>query len=195
MDTLLVRRTHLTAALLVVATVAAGCAQPVRGEALAGPTPPPTTTSRLPGSAPFDPCKIISWKDFPLDVRTVEDVTPRHRPPNPQEPNEVYSDGCAFDNNELVPFKAFMTLVIWGSITKIRVDPKNPGDKPVMYGNRRGVQTADVDEKGVKGCVTRFTLDYGQVGGVSLINGRFPDVDPCTVVDALAAKIVERLDS
>ncbi|MCP3799678.1 DUF3558 domain-containing protein [Allokutzneria sp. A3M-2-11 16] len=188
------RRTSLIAALLVIASVAAGCAQPVRGEALAGPTPS-TTPTRAPGSAPFDPCKIVTWADFPLEVRPQVDIAPRHRPPNPQAPDEVFADGCSFDNNELIPFKPFMALVIWGSITKIRVDPKNPADKPMMYGNRRGVQTADVDEKGQKGCVTRFTLDYGQVAGISLTNGRFPEVDPCKVVDGLAEKIVQRLDS
>ncbi|SDN30076.1 Protein of unknown function [Allokutzneria albata] len=187
MDTLGVRRTPLIAALLVIATVAAGCAQPVRGEALAGPTPT-TTPGRVPGAAPYDPCKIVTWADFPLEVRTVENVVPRHRPPNPQAPDEVYADGCAFDN---MGEKPFMALVIWGSITKIRVDPKGPEDKPVVYGNRRGVRSVYPGGQ----CVTRFTLDYGQVGGVSLVNERFPEVDPCTIVDVLAEKIVQRLAS
>ncbi|MFB9906419.1 DUF3558 family protein [Allokutzneria oryzae] len=181
------------AALLVVAFVATGCAQQVRGEALSGPVP--TTTARPAGSAPFDPCTVVTWADFPLEVRTVETVKPRHRPP--QAADEVFQDGCSFDNNEIGDdgFKAFMTLVVWGSIAKIRVDPKGADDKPVTYGTRRGVQNREVGPDNAKQCITRFTLDYGQVAGVSVMNGRFPDVDPCTVADVISQKIAARVGS
>ncbi len=151
-------------------------------------------------SAPFDPCGL-SWQVFPAQVRPADGKphTPTARQPGPDDPYEV---DCRYDNSEPLTLdtngnhtpttkKIFTASVVW-SATKLVADPtKHAGSTSKTWNNRPGILKPYNDPKHGNACLGLVTLSTG-VAGVSIKNSRFPNTDPCTIVDAVLTAITAK---
>jgi hypothetical protein len=148
-------------------------------------------------NAPFDPC-ALTWDAFPAAVRPTDGKphTPTAKQPGPDDPYEI---DCRYDNSDPIILdpggnptptsrKVFIASVIW-SADKLVADPtKHEGSTAKTWNDRPGIIKPFVDTKHGNACLGLVTLSTG-VGGVSVRNSRFPDTDPCTVVDTVLTAI------
>ncbi|GDY33741.1 DUF3558 family protein [Gandjariella thermophila] len=177
---------------------------------------PDTTTATTavvttPPDALFDPCHAVSWGDFPPAVRPA-DEHPAERT-NPKE-GARFTIACNFDNSasqgsvsrpgdpepptahaELVPFLA---TVVWGpeldpaDIQSSETQSITVAGKPAALRRATFRPAATEHVRGGQMCIVIIRLSRGSAG-VTLSNSRFPGVDPCEVVIAVATALARRV--
>ncbi|MDU0292998.1 DUF3558 family protein [Saccharothrix longispora] len=149
--------------------------------------------------APYDPC-AIGWQAFPAQVRpTKADTKPVLRPPRNDDPFAV---ACRYDNSDTVEVtvdehgnassetgKDFLALIVWARPGQVSANPADhTGSSATTYGGKQGVLKPGRDSKDNALCTAIIQLADG-VGGVSLTNGRFPDIDTCVIARTVADTI------
>lgn len=149
--------------------------------------------------APYDPCSI-GWAAFPAEVRpTKTDAKPSLRPPRD---NDAFAIACRYDNGDTVEAtvdeqgnpssntgRDFLALIVWARPGQVSANPADhTGSSATTYGGKQGVLKPGKDRKGNAMCTAIIQLANG-VGGVSLTNGRFPDIDTCSIAHTVADKI------
>lgn len=141
--------------------------------------------------APYDVCSL-AWTDLPVEVRPMDGKP--HKPTlDAPKQDDPFLVRCRYDNSgkiainsESGPSGYFILGVGWGD--KIETDPaKISGSTAKSWNGRAGLiqRLPDKPEKG-KSCIGSVKLSKGAVM-VDVTNGRFANVDPCTVVDAALA--------
>lgn len=147
--------------------------------------------------APFDPC-AVTWADFPAPVRPTDGQphAPRLSQPGPDDPFKV---NCIHDHSGKIEISMdgsgspgtsarFFAKVIWGDQLDVG---KIPNTTPKTWGGKAGVTKPLADSPQGKSCLGAMSLGTG-VAIVDVLNGRFPSVDPCAVVDSLLTAIAAK---
>jgi hypothetical protein len=185
---------------------------PAPSEPPAGTTPhtadqpaPSNTPTAADVGAPFDPCRTLTWADFPEKVRRNPD-DPGSQPKLMEvKPDSGFATGCRFDNSlaeiEICPgcdtppkpgtWQFFMTHVVWGDGPGAQLrNPPAPGTKQITVGGRPGRVIQDRTDNGDPQCLIKVVLERG-AATVSVVDGRF-GTDTCATARQLATAIVER---
>jgi hypothetical protein len=148
--------------------------------------------------APFDPCRTITWADFPEQVRP---DNPRNQPDLMQiDAESGFSTGCRHDNS-LAEIQTgaqapgtwhfFMTHIVWGDGEWAEfLNPPAPGSKKITIGDRAARLNDDPGPNGEPKCLVKVILERG-AAAVSVMDNRF-DTDPCATARQLATLIAER---
>jgi hypothetical protein len=154
--------------------------------------------------APFDPCTIVDWQDFPAVVRP--DPVEEWHDPRTVPPNDVTESACMFLNSELSEreqdeevSKVFHATVGWGSISSMSLDAESsrPGRKAFTIDGQRGVALETVSEDSHPTCVTAVELKEAKgVAVVMVTNSRFTSRDalPCEISLHLLEVVLNRVD-
>lgn len=137
--------------------------------------------------APYDPC-AIGWTAFPAEVRPSDpDAIPVLRPPRD---NDDFAVGCRYDNGDTAEAtvdewgnstvntgRDFLALIVWAKPGQVSTNPADhSGSSATSFSSKQGLLKRSQDSKGNPLCTAIIQLVNG-VGGVSLINGRFPQID------------------
>lgn len=149
--------------------------------------------------APYDPC-AIGWSTFPAEVRPSDpDAKPVLRPPRD---NDGFTVACRYDNGDTVEAtvdeqgnstvntgRDFLALIVWAKPGQVSTNPADhSGSFATSFSGKQGLLKPGRDSKGNPLCTAIIQLANG-VGGVSLTNGRFPQIDTCTITRTVADKI------
>lgn len=148
--------------------------------------------------APFDPCGL-AWTDFPAAVRPTDG---KPHKPTPQAPgkNDPYELYCRYDNSGTLTVSSdgttsgatgrFIVSVVWGR--KLSTDPaKHPGATQKTWSGKPGLIDRQKTDKNGTACTGYIRLSAG-VAATSVTNSAFPDVDPCTVADAIMTAVAAK---
>jgi hypothetical protein len=153
--------------------------------------PPPDAATV---GAPFDPCTVLTWEDFPNEVRS---RAPKPREPSPRTPgpDSAFDIACAWLANGLITISAdgsstgtsgsFSTWVVWGK----DMNAHPPDSTPAQFGPAQGSLVLSQTSQGEPVCTGFAALDAGGVAGVSTVNGKAPQVDTCGLVTDLLTRI------
>lgn len=153
--------------------------------------PPPDFTEV---GAPYDPCTVVTWSDFPEKVRP-RAAKPRKPTPHTPDENSAYAIACAWEANGPVVRDAngastgagmFSTWIVWGKTGEMNPNP--PKSTPATFGSAQGSLTPNTTSQGAPMCTGFAVLPTG-VAGVSVLNSRVPQVDPCTLATDLLTRI------
>lgn len=155
--------------------------------------PPPDAAAI---GAPYDPCTVVSWDDFPDQVRP---RAPKPRKPSPRAPtaDSAFDIACAWLANGPITISAdgssagsgmFSTWVVWGK--DMNVHP--PNSASAQFGPAQGSLVSGQTSQGAPMCTGFAVLASGGVAGVSTVNSKAPQVDTCGLVADLLTKIVAR---
>jgi hypothetical protein len=137
--------------------------------------------------APYDVCSL-AWTDVPAEVRPMDGKphTPTLDAPTKDDPFLVR---CRYDNSGKTAINGhgatdgyFILGVAWGD--QVETDPaKISGATAKSWSGKAGLiqRLPDMPHKG-KSCIGSVKLSKG-AALVDVTNGRFPNIDPCTVVD------------
>lgn len=148
---------------------------------------PPPTVDEV--GAPYDPCRVVTWNDFPPDVRprTIKPRRPRPAKPAPGSDSKI---GCVFDGSSAghadTEPALFTAYVAWGAL---ELHPE--GSKPQKIDGADGSVTTATTTKGTPLCRGVVALADG-VAGVSLINGRTDPAMTCEIVTTLLTRIAQQ---
>jgi len=143
--------------------------------------------------SPFDPCTVVSWDDFPDQVRP---RAPKPRKPSPRAPgpDSAFDIACAWLANGSITMNAdgtsggtgeFSTWVVWGK----DMNAHPPNSTPAVFGPAQGSLVSGQTPQGAPMCTGFAALASGGVAGVSTVNGKAPQVDTCGLVTDLLTKI------
>ena len=175
----------------------------------AAPEPPPAQpTPSGPSAAsdvgaPFDPCRTVTWTDFPEQVRPED---PAKQPTLMEiEPDSGIATGCRFDNSLAeIPlcrgcgtpgqpgtWHFYIAHIGWGdgAWAELR-NPPAPDTKQITIGGRPGRLVLDRSPDGGQRCLVKIVLERG-AAAVSVLDGRFR-TDTCATARSLATVIAER---
>ncbi|RLK58360.1 hypothetical protein [Actinokineospora cianjurensis] len=168
------------------------------GSIVLGDLDRPKTAQEL--GAPFDPCKDLSWNDFPAQVRPDP-----AGPPNTPRLGEVAQDDafdirCVWSNHATAHIgtdgtsrtgRRFVVSIVWAAGDKLDADPTGKPDVEAKTWNGKAglLRRVPANEDG-KNCLGMARLGNG-VGGAAVTDGRF-GIDPCVVVEALMNAITAR---
>jgi hypothetical protein len=148
-------------------------------QALGDLDPPPTPDG---AGAPFDPCTVVGFADYPA---AVQPGGPREPSPMPVGPDDPFATGCKFNAGEM-----FSSLV-WGMPSGgFSADPAARTDgRPAQFGDRSGTEHLSTNESnGEPSCYSAVQLDRG----IAAMSTTVPD-DPCAVNRAVLEKLVQRV--
>ncbi len=153
--------------------------------------PPPDAATV---GAPYDPCTVLGWDDFPTEVRP---QAPRPRQPSPRAPS-TFDIACAWIASGRITLSAdgsssgasgtFNTWVVWGK----DMNAHPPNSTPTQFGPAQGSLVPDHTSEGTPMCTGFAALAAGGVAGVSTVNGTAPHVDTCGLVTDLLTRIVTK---
>jgi uncharacterized protein DUF3558 len=163
--------------------------------------PPPDQDST---GAPFDPCTIITWRDFNEAVRNPKETPPTR---NMIQKDDPFSLRCTFTNSGAINIATdgtvqqpsstansyFMVQVVWGKEPKMsgkQSDYKH--SEATTYNGRPGWHRRTKSDDGAPICTAWLPLAYG-IAGVNTINSRFPKIDTCGITDQLLTAIANRV--
>lgn len=147
--------------------------------------------------APYDPCAVLTWDDFPQEVRP-QAPKPRKPLPRAPEPDSVYAIACSWQANGPITIKSdgsasgsgmFSALVVWGKNGQMNPNPAN--STPATFGPARGSLVPNTSSQGAPMCTGFAALTNG-VAGVSVLNSKAPQVDTCTLVTDLLTRIATK---
>lgn len=156
---------------------------------------PPPDASTV--GAPFDPCTVLRWDDFPTEVRP---QAPKPRQPSPRAPSAdtVFDIACAWIANGRITMSAdgsssgasgmFSTWVVWGK----DMNAHPPNSTPAQFGPAQGSLVPGQTSEGAPMCTGFAALAAGGVASVSTVNGKAPHVDTCGLVTDLLTRIVTK---
>lgn len=145
--------------------------------------------------APFDPCKVLRWADFPQVVRNK-----KNRPPRLSEvdKDDVFETGCIYDNTVFSvgendsSTQYFGLLVAWGPQLRPATYTNRKKWHPTSYSGKRAVVTSQSISRGNEQCTTIVQLGRGGIG-MTLTNGRFSSqIDTCRVLRKMATLAAAR---
>lgn len=147
--------------------------------------------------APFDPCTVLTWDDFPQEVRP---KAPKPRKPSLRapEPDSTYAIACSWQANGPITIKSdgtssgsgmFSTWIVWGRNGEMNPNP--PNSTPATFGPARGSLVPNTSSQGAPMCTGFAALTNG-VAGVSILNSKAPQVDACTLVTDLLTRIATK---
>ncbi|WP_156755877.1 DUF3558 family protein [Actinokineospora pegani] len=148
--------------------------------------------------APFDPCTVVTWDDFPEPVRPTDG---KPHPPVQSEASGSIKVRCSWSNSGQIEIQPgarptekggrFQANILWSD--KLDADPaREPGSVAKQWAGKPGLlHPRPEDPKFGKQCLGLVTLANG-TGGVIVANARFPSVDPCAVADGLMNAIASR---
>lgn len=148
--------------------------------------------------APFDPCLVVTWADFPAAVRPDDGKphAPRLSQPKPDDP---YKINCVHDNSGAIKIEMdgsgspgtsarFSVQIIWGDELEVG---KIPNTTPKTWGGKTGVTKPLADSPAGKSCLGAMNVSKG-VAIVDVLNGRYPSIDSCAVVDSVLTAIAAK---
>ncbi|PTM57533.1 hypothetical protein [Desmospora activa] len=154
------------------------------------------------GDAPFDPCTVVSWDDFPQAVKEEDRTDPKLQPPNPGDPFDVRCkfstlvgidmnpDGSGNPENNTT----FFTIVVWGKKDKISANTADhPGSTSKVFGSLQGLEKRSKNDRGIPMCTSIMSLPDGSAAGVVTTNNQYPSVDGCEVNQNLLEVIAEKM--
>jgi hypothetical protein len=147
--------------------------------ALGDLNPPPTAEST---GAPFDPCTVVGWQDYPADVQP---STPRQPVPMDVRPEDPFAVGCKFNAGEM------HSLLVWGMPDKtFSADPTaRRGAAPAQFGGRPGAQELSTNgSNGAPDCYSAVQL----ARGIAAMSTTMPG-DPCAVNRAVLDRVAQRV--
>ncbi|MHA6622722.1 hypothetical protein [Pseudonocardia sp. DLS-67] len=169
-----------------LAEAAAGVLVPAPRGAPPGPplalgdlNPPPTVES---AGAPFDPCTVVGWPDYPAGVRP---ATPRQPVPMPVGPDDPFAVGCKFNAGDM------HSLLVWGMADQtFSADPAaRPGAVPARFGGRPGAEELGTNESNdAPDCYSAVQLSRGIAAMSTTTSG-----DPCAVNRAVLDQVAQRV--
>ncbi|GAA2678730.1 MULTISPECIES: DUF3558 domain-containing protein [Actinosynnema] len=149
--------------------------------------------------APYDPC-AIGWGAFPAEIRPSKaDAKPTLRPPRD---TDNFAIACRYDNGDTVEVNVdehgnassntgrdFIALIVWARPGQASANPADhTGATATSFSSKPGLLKPGQDSKGNAMCTAIVQLTNG-AGGVSLTNGRFAQVDTCSIARTVADKI------
>ncbi len=191
------KTTRIALATLGVLALASGCtqdiastAQPAESVALPGGVAgdaeqpvatlgdlnPPASAAEL--GAPFDPCTVVGWGDFPEQARGAAEPTSE-----PKEPGAPYEIACGWEGPNY-------TLVAWGTEPDFAFDEsERPNRQPVEIDGTPAVQYPGMTENQVPRCESRMRLPNGVAGVVTVA---YSHPAPCEVNTALLRVIASK---
>ena len=158
--------------------------------------------------APFDPCRIVGWADFPASVRSDD---PRNVPTvMAREADDVYATGCRFNNSSEATIvlcgppgcpddaprydigDLFIGNVLWGEDINLDPDHAPHPNRAASIRGHRALIIPGTNEAAdnAPSCGISFQLPRG-VGAVTITDGRF-GTDPCTIARIVAAAVITR---
>jgi len=139
--------------------------------------------------APFDPCKVLRWADFPQVVRHKKNKPPRL---SEVDKDDVFETGCVYDNTVFSvgendsSTEYFGLLVAWGPQLRPATYTNKKKWHPTSYSGKRAVVTSQSISRGNEQCTTIVQLGRGGIG-MTLTNGRFmSQIDTCKVLRRMA---------
>jgi hypothetical protein len=147
--------------------------------------------------APYDPCTVLTWDDFPQEVRP---QAPKPRKPSPRapEPDSTYAIACSWQANGPITIKSdgtssgsgmFSTWVVWGKNGQMNPNPSN--STPATFGPAQGSLAPNTSSQGAPMCTGFAALTNG-VAGVSILNSKAPQLDTCAIVTDLLTRIATK---
>jgi hypothetical protein len=147
--------------------------------------------------APYDPCTVLAWDDFPEEVRP---RAPKPRKPSPRapEPDSPYAIACSWQAHGPVTIKSdgtssgsgmFSTFVVWGK--NGQMNPNPPNSTPATFGPAQGSLVPNTSSQGAPMCTGFAALTNG-VAGVSILNSKAPQLDTCAIVTDLLTRIATK---
>lgn len=144
--------------------------------------------------APYDVCSL-AWTDVPVEVRPT-DGKPHQPTLDAPKKDDPFLVRCRYDNSGEIAINGggagyFILGVGWGD--QIETDPaKISGSTAKSWNGKAGLiqRLPDKPQKG-KSCIGSVKLSKG-AAMVDVTNGRFPNIDPCTVVDAALAVVAAK---
>lgn len=162
-----------------------------------GRAAPPVGTD--PSNAAFDPCRVITWDDFPQKV-----ARPDRRPPQPQPPppNALYRVGCLWDSRgsstkdpqtgQEHHMGVSIVVIYWGTAPPLSTLPADhPGGVAKTYAGRPGVELGGTMQTGERKCTAMMPVQpQPGVAGISVAYSD-PAVDPCAVATTLLQAIAK----
>ncbi|GAB2992282.1 hypothetical protein [Saccharothrix stipae] len=149
--------------------------------------------------APYDPCSI-GWSAFPAEVRpTKADAKPSLRPPRD---GDAFAIACRYDNGDTVEVtvdeqgnassntgRDFFALIVWARPDQVSTNPADhTNSSATTYGGKQGLLKPGQDRRGNAMCTAIIRLANG-AGGVSITNGKFTQIDTCSIARTVADKI------
>lgn len=155
------------------------------------------------GEAPFDPCTIVGWQDFPGVVRP-DPIEERHDP-RTIPPNELTQTACMFLHSGRVDREqdagestVFHGTVGWSSLSSGFIDEElaRPGREAVTIDGQRGVVLETANDDAQPTCVAAVELrEAAGVAVVMVTNSRFtsPDARPCAISLHLLEVVLDRV--
>lgn len=156
---------------------------------------PPPSADEV--GAPYDPCTVVDWSDFPEQVRP-RAAKPRKPTPRTPDKNSAYAIACAWEANGPIVRDAngkstgagmFSTWIVWGKAGEMNPNP--PKSNPATFGTAQGSLVTSATSQGAPMCTGFAALPTG-VAGVSVLNSRVPQMDSCALVTDLLTRIAAR---
>jgi hypothetical protein len=155
--------------------------KPGRGALRLGDLNPPSTSEEV--GAPFNPCTVVGWNDFPANVREAEPIEPYLAELNTKSSN--VQTGCVFHGEQTV------TTVGWGRndlATLMKDQSFAKGGTTATVSGRDAVKFDERLDNGKQAC-TQFVSASKGVIAISTVQN-YSTVNACQVNDALLPKIV-----
>ena len=146
--------------------------------------------------APFDPCTVVSWTDLPEQLRPRAAKPPRPSPRAPQA-NSTFDIACVLEINTSTTIKVgspsspsggpsgqLSAWIVWGRDLPVVLH----GATPTTIGGAQGSVLKVNTNAGDPMCTGTAQLRSGVVG-ISIANGRAPELDTCDLVTDLLTRI------
>lgn len=151
-------------------------------------------------NAAFDPC-TVGWEAMPPEVRSAENTKPKLRAPDKED---AFSTACRYDNGDKTVVtteqgaapkqgRNFIVLIAWakpGLMSTTQSDHKD--SQPTQFGPKTGLLKASTNKASQEAACTALLPLANGSAGVSITNGRFPQVDTCMIAKTIATAIAEK---
>ncbi|RDI35403.1 hypothetical protein [Lentzea flaviverrucosa] len=150
--------------------------------------------------APFDPCQV-GWESMPAEVRSATNAKPKLRAP---KKDDVFAVGCRYDNGAADEVsteqgaapkvgKNFFVLVVWakpGQMATAQAD--HAGSQSAQFGPKSGLLKPTTNNASQEAACTAIMPLANGSAAVGITNGRFPQVDTCSIAKTIATSIAEK---
>lgn len=146
--------------------------------------------------APYDPCTVLTWNDFPQQVRP---RAPKPRKPSPRapEPDSTYAIACSWQAQGPTVLSQdsssgsgmFTAFVVWGRNGEMNPNP--PNSTPTTFGPAQGALVPNTSSQGAPMCTGFAALTNG-VAAMTILNSKAPQLDTCALVTDLLTRIATK---
>ncbi|MFD9701249.1 hypothetical protein [Lentzea sp. NPDC059081] len=150
--------------------------------------------------APFDPCQV-GWESMPAPVRSATNAKPKLRSPGK---DDVFTVACRYDNGDTAVVstgqgatpnqgKNFIVLVAWAKPGQMATSQSDhAGSQPAQFGPKNGLLKPTTNNASKEAACTAIMPLTNGAAAVGITNGRFPEVDTCSIATSVATSIAEK---